>query len=105
MSQAQQVGWACAPVPQSPASGAARAVSADALASLLDVLPQPLLLIGRDQSVRHANRAAGELLQRGDGLLVRDGRLTAAGGAEASRLRRAIDELWAAGGDGRRAIQ
>ena len=48
-----------------------------ALAVLLDVLPQAILLVNANATVRRANRAATALLRAGDGLLLSNQRLAA----------------------------
>ena len=83
--------------PGSLASVLRETVSAAAFAALLDVVPQPLLLTDASARLRHANRAADELLERGNSLLVREGRLTLPGSPEAGRLRRALGALDAVG--------
>ena len=61
---------------------------APALAAVLDVVPQPLLLVDGRAMVRHTNRAAEGLLSRGEIQRTRDRRLAA--GAATAALHRAI---------------
>lgn len=78
-----------------PARGDANALRsgdapAAALAALLDVAPQPLLLADAGAIVHFANRAATDLLGRGGALRVRGQRLVAESAADTQRLQRAI---------------
>jgi hypothetical protein len=68
-------------------------VDSSALSALLDAVPQALLLIDSAAIVRHANRAADDLVRDGDVLRVCEGRLIAAHPTDRPRLRRAIDAL------------
>jgi DNA-binding CsgD family transcriptional regulator/PAS domain-containing protein len=68
------------------AAGAATA----ALAASLDQITPAVLVLERAGKVLWANRAAAEMLRRGDGIAAPRGVLTGATSAESARLRRAI---------------
>ncbi|MEO8604798.1 MAG: helix-turn-helix transcriptional regulator [bacterium] len=63
---------------------------AAAFAAVLDALPQPIVIVEPDATVRHANVAAREILQRGDCLAERNERLRAADAEDTARLANAI---------------
>ena len=63
-----------------------------ALAEMADELPLGVLLMEPSGEVRHANTLAREVLERGDALQLRNGRLRAVRNSDDSRLRQAIEE-------------
>lgn len=93
----------CAPPTRSGGATATPDVAASALAALLDVVPQSLLLVDAGARLRYANRAGADLLRRGDLLRVRDHRVAPAISAEMPALQRAIATVASAHGD-RRAV-
>ena len=71
----------------------ARATGAEAMA---DASATPTFLLGHDDEVLHANSAARELLDEADGLLAKDGVLSAAQPAMRKPLRALLDRARAA---------
>jgi DNA-binding CsgD family transcriptional regulator len=59
----------------------------------LDALPQAILVVGAHSVPLFKNAAAGELLNRRDGLLLRGGKLVASGTRAARRLASCLDDL------------
>jgi DNA-binding CsgD family transcriptional regulator len=66
------------------------AIRIGGLVAALDRLPLAILLLDRGARVVHVNRCAEQLLRAGDGLAIRDGRVTATSRPETERLQRLI---------------
>lgn len=62
----------------------------DSLASALDALAAGVLVVDRSGRVTWHNRAAGEILERRDGLAILDGEIAGAGAQVTTRLRRLV---------------
>ncbi|MCC6846947.1 MAG: helix-turn-helix transcriptional regulator [Deltaproteobacteria bacterium] len=65
----------------------------DALAAALDLLPLGVALLARDGRVTRSNAAVRAMTAAGTGIMIRRGLLSAAGDADAARLRRAVREV------------
>jgi DNA-binding CsgD family transcriptional regulator len=66
------------------------AVGTDDLAMALDVVRHGIVLITARSRVAHLNAAAGRILNRGDGLRIREGTVEATGAGDDAELQRAI---------------